>query len=236
MAHKTKSAASGSQARPAPGKQTQSHSQTHSQTQTRQETKQDHTKKPKPNHVDAEAPVSPLDALVAEKSGWKTAAEVAVPAIGWSALAGALVWSLKSMMQPSEPPNWKEAKAELLRLGFDAEDNFEDDLVLFVLFRDLVFSCHAKAQRSIDLCSLAFQRTESLLKLESSLKNDVRVVPRNSDATRAEKLGAEAVFFVNKVEHGPSQKQFILYERAKKRLTDSIFRHVFAVQCRVQCT
>lgn len=189
----------------------------------------------KPNpEANANTSANPLDKIVASKqTGWKTVSDVAVPVLGWGAFAAFLTVSMKMIMKPTEPTDWKEAKAALKQLGFPEPENFDDDPILYILFRDLVLSCHPSAQESINNCGFAFQYTDSLLKLESTLRYDATVTAQMADNDRAEKYVQSAIYCLECVQHGPSQRQYDLHQRSKERLADAIYSHMHRVRCLV---
>jgi hypothetical protein len=96
-----------------------------------------------------------------------------------------------------------------------------------------VFSVHPRDQDSLDWCGQAYQATDSLLKLEFTLRLDARVSPQMSDCDKAEQLATAAVFCLQKVRSTPAQKQYETLEFARERLTRTIYAHMHAVECLV---
>jgi hypothetical protein len=168
------------------------------------------------------------------KSNLKQIGKLTLGVLGYGLMSGALAWAAKSVITDSSPdPDWKKAKAELATQGFYGAVSLEEDTSVVVLFRDIVFSVHPRDQDSLDWCGQAYQATDSLLKLEFTLRLDARVSPQMSDCDKAEQLATAAVFCLQKVRSTPAQKQYETLEFARERLTRTIYAHMHAVECLV---
>jgi hypothetical protein len=179
-------------------------------------------------------PKSKTDEHDGASSSWNKVSDAIVPIVGWSALAAGVMYSIKKIMEggASPPENLGEAKAVLEKFGLFAT-SLDEDPFLYVLFRDILLNLHAEDKISLNWLGQSFHSADALLKLEFTLRNDMRVAPQICDSERAKQLAAECIYFLEHVEPAPSSRPVLELKKAQKKIQDAVLRHMRAVDCLV---
>jgi hypothetical protein len=166
------------------------------------------------------------------KSGWARAGEVIVPALGWATVAGVIAYSVKCAMKQTDARSWREAQQTLEAFEL-CSTSFQEDRLLYVLFRDLVTSCHIDDLESREWCRRAFYRADALLHLEATLRSDGRVNAAFADSDQAEKFAREAVHCLLQVQPARTKEHYMRLRGARKKLQQAMARHMRTVMCLV---
>lgn len=165
-----------------------------------------------------------------KKSGWTRASEIVAPAVGWAAVLGVVAYSFKCAMKPTEVKDWKEARETLESFGLKSS-SMQEDRLMYVLFRDILTSCHLEDVESRSWCEKAFYFADSLLQLEVALRSDLRVNPEFKDADNAQTFALQALFCLEKVQPARSKVHFLQLKKARVKLQQALTQHMRSVKC-----
>lgn len=166
------------------------------------------------------------------KSGWARAGEILVPALGWSVVAGVTAYSVKCAMARTDPKSWREAQ-EVLSAADMTSTSMQEDRLLYVLFRDVLTSCHVDDLESRECVRRAFYCADALLHLVVCLRSDARVSAAFADADKAEQNAHLAVQWLLKVQAANSKEHYLRLRSARPPLMQALARHMRSVKCLV---
>jgi len=183
-------------------------------------------------NTDGQATPEPEPAPARKKSGWARVGDVLVPALAWSAVAGVAAYSVKCAVAQTDPKSWREAHETLAAADLTSQSMHEDRL-LFVLFRDVLTSCHVDDLESREYVRRAFYSADALLHLVVCLRSDGRVSAAFADADKAEQHAHNAVYWLLQVHAAKSKEHYLRLRGARTKLLHALARHMRSVKCLV---